>query len=890
MKLRWLFWLLALIFVWLIVSQFAQIEQLVLTLATGQSQWVIAAALLQIIYYLFYTSLYQSAFNTVEVKSRTRELLPITLASIYVNVTTPSAGRAALFADDAARRGESASQAAVGSLLVLVADTGTFSIVLLIGLFYLFQHHHLQLYEVAGSVILFLFIGGLAGILLLGLWQPILLSRVLNWVQHNINRLSFRLHRPQFLADNWAEKNSNEFTQAAMAITAHPRRLQRTLVIGLAAHLANLLSLFTLFLAFHQRVGVGILVAGYVIGILFWIVSITPQGIGVVEGVMTLVFSSLGVPIERAAVIALTFRGLTFWLPMAIGFFTLRRIGSFRARPQKTRPIFHPPDSVRLVAVLTALMGVINVISAITPSLPDRLNLLMRFPFFEIRHGGRLTVALAGFALLILAGSLWRRKRAAWMLVEIILVLSVFTHLIKGLDYEEALLSLGLAVWLFALQPNFHARSDPPSIRQGLQTLGFALVFTLFYGVAGFYLLDHQFRVNFGLADAIRQTIIMFTQFYDPGLEPITGLGRYFGGSIYAVGGITIGYALLMLARPVLTRAPAKPEERLLAQQIVETYGHSSLVRLVLMDDKHFFFSPGGSVIAFVPTGRIALTLGDPIGPAEDNAAAIGSFQAYCEHNDWLPTFYQVLPEHTKEYEAAGFNLLCIGNEAIVDVPNFTMQGNINKGLRSAYNRLVRLGFEAIIHPAPISKDLLNVLRQISDEWLTMMNGTEKRFSLGWFDEDYIASCPIIAIHSPQGEVMAFANIVRENQANEITIDLMRYRKNSEHGLMDFLFGSLLQWAKEQNYATCNLGLSALAGIGEGPNDPMIEQALHYIYEHVTQFYNFKGLHEFKDKFHPVWSPRYLVYPGISSLPLVAIALLRADSGGDVFESYLRRP
>ena len=135
---------------------------------------------------------------------------------------------------------------------------------------------------------------------------------------------------------------------------------------------------------------------------------------------------------------------------------------------------------------------------------------------------------------------------------------------------------------------------------------------------------------------------------------------------------------------------------------------------------------------------------------------------------------------------------------------------------------------------------------------------------------------------------MAFANIIQENQANEITIDLMRYRKNTEHGLMDFLFGSLLQWAKEQNFATCNLGLSALAGIGEEPTDPMIEQALHYIFEHVNQFYNFKGLHEFKAKFHPSWSPRYLVYPGISSLPLVAIALMRADSGGDILEGYIR--
>jgi phosphatidylglycerol lysyltransferase len=116
----------------------------------------------------------------------------------------------------------------------------------------------------------------------------------------------------------------------------------------------------------------------------------------------------------------------------------------------------------------------------------------------------------------------------------------------------------------------------------------------------------------------------------------------------------------------------------------------------------------------------------------------------------------------------------------------------------------------------------------------------------------------------------------------------MRRRREAEHGTMDFLFVALFQWAKAQGYATFNMGLSSLFGVGEHAGDPAVERALHYIYEHVNQFYSFKGLHAFKEKFHPQWSPRYLIYPGPASLPAVAMAMIRADSGDDFARDYLK--
>lgn len=322
MNRRWLLWLLIIAFIWLIVSRFTEIEKLARTLAQGQWQWVAVASLIQVVFFVSYAALYQAAFATVEVASRVRDLLPVVLASRFVNVITPvgSPAGAALFIDDAARRGQSPSRVAAGVMLVLVADFSAFLPVLAIGMIYLFLQHDLQTYEVIGALLLLLLIGALSSVLLFGLWSPVLLQRLLVWVQRGVGWLFGRFKRPAPLDEDWTAKTAADFAGAAVAIGKHPGRLAHTLGVGLVTHLSNLLTLYVLFHAFRTPITIGPLVAGYAIGLLFWIVSPTPQGIGVVEGVMTLVYTSLGVPSGAAAVIVLSFRGLNFWLPLLLGF------------------------------------------------------------------------------------------------------------------------------------------------------------------------------------------------------------------------------------------------------------------------------------------------------------------------------------------------------------------------------------------------------------------------------------------------------------------------------------------------------------------------------------------------------------------------------------------
>jgi phosphatidylglycerol lysyltransferase len=549
-----------------------------------------------------------------------------------------------------------------------------------------------------------------------------------------------------------------------------------------------------------------------------------------------------------------------------------------------------------MTSLLTGVVGVMNLLSAVTVGVKERdkwfdahfpLNNVI-FPF-EFRQGGHIFAAITGFFLLMLAANLSRRKQMAWLLTVALLIVSIASHLLKGLDYEESMLAGALLILLLLLRNVFTAQSDQPSIAQGFKVLIGALLFTLAYGTAGFYLAaERHYKINFSLPEALIQTLAMFFTEDNAGLDPRTRYGRFFANSIYVVGALTLSYALFMLLRPVLVRGePATPEERRRAKEIVEQYGRSSLARLTLLKDKSYYFSPSGrSVVAYVPKGRGAIALGDPIGPEEDRKEAIFGFQQFCQRNDWHPAFYQTLPDDLELYRSLGFRVLKIGEEAIADLKAFTTQGKAGKDWRAALNRMKKLGHEVKFYAPPISDQLLLELKALSDEWLKMTEGSEKQFSLGWFHEEYLRDCEIVVVQTAEGKISAFANVIPEYQLNEITIDLMRRRTEVEQGTMDFLFTSMFQHFKERGYDTFNLGLVALSGVGEKPKSPHLERALHYLYNHLNQFYNFQGLYAFKEKFKPHWEPRYFIYPSRTALPEVIVALIRADSGDRLLDYF----
>ncbi|WP_200900106.1 phosphatidylglycerol lysyltransferase domain-containing protein [Synechococcus sp. GFB01] len=534
---------------------------------------------------------------------------------------------------------------------------------------------------------------------------------------------------------------------------------------------------------------------------------------------------------------------------------------------------------VGAIALLTAWLGLLELGSVVAPVLPERLQWPAVLLPVGWRHGSRLFTAVSAFFFFQLAANLLRRKWLAWLVTLILLALSLLNQLLSGRVGGNTLLACGLIGLLLAMRSSFTARSDRPSLLQGCRVALAALLFILVYGTLGFFLLDRHYAVSFSLPGAALQTLSMFLTLNEGGLEPVTGYGRFFADSIDIVGAITLVYAAVMLFRPVIFRDEASDQDRRHARTLVERHGRSSLARIALLPDKWFWFSPSGeSVIAYTVRGRGAVALGDPIGPRSDLRDALQGFLAFCERNDWVPAFYQVLPESLSQYESLGWHALKIGEEGVVSLSGFTLKGKAGRDLRPSVNKLTSLGYRVVLESPPIRAELLNQLRGISDEWLRHLQATEKRFSVGWFDESYLRECEIAVLEDRNHTAVAFANLVPEYRKNEITIDLMRQRTGVEHGTMDFLFVSLLEECRTRGYESFNLGLAALSGVGDDSKGSSIEEVIDYLYHHLNRIYHFQGLRAYKEKFQPHWQSRYLVYRRLADLPEIVLALVRADT------------
>ncbi len=312
-----------------VVQRFGNIKELARTLSHAQMGPLLVAVLLQILTLINQPALYQSLYGLFGIPLRWRDLAPLVWAGHFINVATPSAGLGgtALLLADARRRGLDVSRVSLANSLYFLLNFAWFAVLLAFGLSALWVWHHLNSAElVAASILLAALIVGFGSLMAVAI-APRPFESALVWLASKLNRLSQRLAKRDVLPTESARSFVTESAMALRALRSEPRRLIRPLFHTFWIDGLEILVLGACFWAFpgEGTISPALLVAGYSIGTLFLVVSITPQGLGVVEGVMTATFVSLDVPLERAAVVVLVYRGLSFWLPLIAGFFVSRR-------------------------------------------------------------------------------------------------------------------------------------------------------------------------------------------------------------------------------------------------------------------------------------------------------------------------------------------------------------------------------------------------------------------------------------------------------------------------------------------------------------------------------------------------------------------------------------
>ena len=530
---------------------------------------------------------------------------------------------------------------------------------------------------------------------------------------------------------------------------------------------------------------------------------------------------------------------------------------------------------IRIVALVTLASGLANLYSVMSPLSPARLRLLHEILPLEFLRFPRSFILLIGFALIVSAINVYKRKRRAFQFVLALSSLSVVAHLLKGRDYEQASLSLALLGLLWLSRRDFTVKSDPTDWRWGIIRLAVAALVAVGYGVAGFWLLDRrEFGIQFTLPDSIHRTLLYLTWAGDPRLAPRTPHAAWFLDSLYALSAAVIAYAGFAFFRPVIYRYRTLPRERALAKEIVERHGRSGLDYFKVWPNKSFFFSPSRRCfIAYSVGANFAIALADPVGPPEEIAGTISGFKRFCEDNGWGVAFYQTLPDFLPVYRSLGFKKLKIGDAAIVDLTSFTLEGRARKRLRDRVKQLEKEGVRMKCYAAPASDDLLKRLREVSDEWLRLPGRRERAFSLGRFDAAYLRSTLIATAEDAGGRVLAFVNVIPSYHSGEATIDLMRHRPDAPNGVMDFLFVKLLLRDREEGYSRFNFGLAPMSGFREREEASATERAVYLFFQRLTFLFGFGGLKAYKAKFASSWEPRYVIYRHALDLPKVGIAL-----------------
>ena len=576
------------------------------------------------------------------------------------------------------------------------------------------------------------------------------------------------------------------------------------------------------------------LMSAFVQATLLGVISHVPAGAGVFEFAMIKTLPT----ISTVALVAtlLLYRLFYFVLPFALA---LIGIGYRELGTKKTTPVVLA-NTLSFGCFATGIGSVLLALTA--PSLIHHLSLPVPATLLMLP---RPLVLGLGLLLIITAWGLRKRMDGAWrVLVAVVGMLLLTTGVIHGVRgaWGEMMVLALLLVMLIACKSVFIHRSvlSARLSKHWLVVIGICLVACYWVGL---YL---HFGVHGTAYGATHYRVLSEEQ------AEFWQLCQWLAVGFVAM----LLFGLIRFAR-IKPAMPTEADIDAIRPILANTSDTEAF--FALMGDKQIWQHPNGnSFLMYQVQGRSCVVLSDPIGCASDFDELLDTFLDECANSGLRPVFYQVTQQDADLYNERHFLLLKLGEEATVDLRQFEMTG----GKASKFRQIIKQGDTQGLQFAIIPKDELAthwpVLRGISDAWLENKKSSEKGFSLGRFDEQYLTNFDV-AVVKHQGHIIAFCNLLATENHTQIDLDLMRYDDSTPHGVMDYMFVQLFVWAKAQGYQAFGLGMSPLSGLdNERIDTPHWYAIASLVKKYAEPYYNFTGLRQYKQKFHPQWQPRYL--------------------------------
>lgn len=512
--------------------------------------------------------------------------------------------------------------------------------------------------------------------------------------------------------------------------------------------------------------------------------------------------------------------------------------------------------------------------SGATPSAPDRFVALISIApdiLVEISH---FLSSILGVVLVMLAFGLRSRLDAAWSGAMVVALAAAVLAILKGVNWEESVVLLVFIALLAPFHEAFPRRARLSRMEVTPAWLASALAAVAGAGLVGWWSFHHA---DYGglpfwraLADA--------------------DMNR----AIRAYAGAAIILLLFGVWRLIATPDTPKvvtdqdPDFQRVKAILATAKTAEPSANLALLGDKRFLFSPSGeSFLMFGVSGRTWIALGAPVGRADEQMDLLWRFRELADAHAARPAVFSVSAETLPDLVELGFALQKTGESALLPLADFALTGRKRETLRRNWRKAAEGGAAFEVIAAGEAGAVMDDLKRISDDWLGDHAGGEKGFSMGGFSPAYLMHFPIALVRQG-GVIVAFASLWPTAGRSAFAMDLMRYGPGAPKNIMDYLFVELLEWGRSQGYVAFEFGMAPLAGLDDRPLAPVMSRLGRVLFETGEDLYNFQGVRRYKDKYDPVWRPRYVGAPTRWRIPFTLAHVGLLSSGG--MRALTKRP
>ena len=545
--------------------------------------------------------------------------------------------------------------------------------------------------------------------------------------------------------------------------------------------------------------------------------------------------------------------------------------------------LVRPPLSRRTIARLVQIAGLLDIVTAVAPPRHGRIVALLEFVPAAGILSARTATALVGLLLVYVGAGLRRGKHRAWQVAVGLAAASVLLHLVKGLDFDAALVSAALLITLLATRNRFTALADRRNPWRALTALvGFT--------AAGFLLgfIEIAVRANRLTGSPGMLSWARESAFGLIGLDGPVGFQHRLGYQTVSYTTGACGLLAVTVALVVLLQSGSRRPERTSAdearlRELLHRYSdRDSLGYFALRTDKSLIWAPNQcAVVAYRVVNGVSLASGDPIGPESAWPDAIGAWLADAGRHGWTPAVLGCSKAGGRAYRRAGLDVIELGDEAVVDVLSFGLDGRPMRGVRQAVNRMRRAGYTCrVVRQRELSDGELADAIRAADAFRD--GPIERGFSmaLSRLGDPRDADCLLALCHDTDGRLRGLLQFVPWGD-DGLSLDLMRGDRTADNGLTELMVTSVLTAASGLGIRRVSLNFAVLRSVfaraeelGAGP----VLRLWHRLLKLASRLWQIESLYRANAKYQPTWQPRYLCFPAARDLPRIAVAALSAEA------------